>query len=497
MEPDTIDASQNAVVNAASNSATNSASTPQSQPNAQGTVDRHSIRSFSSAVTALKRHSLENVTDFPAAVLTAVELHAHTHEIINTADISNLQAARDPLHPVEHYLAYVATLHATFAVVEPDSPVLSSLFADFRNLVQSTDPKWARAVPERWIGTARHVVRLALDVADTARALSLIQAVRAASDKLCAQPDELVALHADFLALCLHAKCYRVASQWISEHRRFHVDVASGLHATDVHLVYYYSALVLVGRKEFRAALQKCRLALTVPAPSPGPFFAAAINTYKMYILLHLLVAGTSPPPPKFTSYQSGSLRKAVSLYEELAVAYEVMDMAQLQQIIESNRCVFEKQGNLGIVKQLVESLFQKLISRLSNSYVTMTLKDVASKVGLSSEDNVHDVMVQMVDAKRLNASIDERENIVQLMDNDVLDEEQLSEEVSAIGMTQCLDIMTRIQRFREIMNADPEYIKRDMRDQGSRKGVGASSFAAGASALSMGVTELEAEFMR
>lgn len=470
---------------------------PSVEYHAQSPTDRSIIRPFPAAISALKQHTFTNVADFPSAARVAAELHIRTRQIVDAADISNLQAARDSLHPVDHYLAYISTLHATLAAVERDSPLLASLLADFRKLVRQTDAHCARAVPERWIGTARHAVRLALNDPATTRALSLVNVLREASDKLCTQADEIVPLHADYLAVCLHAKCYRVAAQWIHQQRRLHVDVTSGLEGTDVHLVYYYSALVLIGRKEFRAALQKCRLALAVPAPSPGLFINAAVQTYKTYILLHLLVVGTPPQTLKLTSYQSGAFRKTLSEYEELAHSYGMRDMAQVQQLIESNRGLFQAQGNLGIVKQLVESLFQKLVCRLSNSYVTITLQDMANKVGVASGENAHNMLVQMVDAKRVNARIDERTNVVRLMDDEVLDEEELARKISSSSMTQCLDIMTRIQRFREVMDSDPEYIRRDMSHQQSRKSATSAPFSGGATAMPMGGTEIEAEFMR
>lgn len=490
MEPDMI--VPNVGVGAEASSAVRSG-----QVNSQNLLDRFAIHSFSTAIAALRQHTFKGVTDFRSAKRAAVDLHARTHEIVNTADISNLQAARDSLHPIDHYLAYISTLHATFAVVERDSPILSTLLADFRTLVRQTDARWARALPERWIGTARHVVRLAVDTPNPSRALSLVTTIREAADKLCTQEDELVSLHTDFLALCLHAKCFRVASKWIAQKPRLHVDASSGLQATDVHLMYYYSALVLIGRKDFRNALQKCRLALAVPAPSPGPFFAAAVKTYKLYILLHLFVVGTMAPALKIMSYQPGSMRKAVSEYDELAVAYESLDMGQMQQVIESNRGVFEKQGNLGIVKQLAESLFQKQICRLSNSYVTMTLRDIAGRVGLNDEDSTHQLLLEMVYAKRVNVHIDAREKVVRLVDTDLFDEDQLCNQVSSLGMSHCLDIMTRIQRFREVMDCDPDYVKRDMTEQHGRKTTTATPFAAAASAIPRGVTELEAEYMR
>lgn len=475
------------------------------------------IRSFSAAISALKQHTFVDVPQFEVAANMASELYQRTYEVINTADISNLQAAHSTLDPHADFLAFISTLHASLAVLERDSPILPALLASFTQLVQRTDSRWARAAAPRWIGASRHVTRLAIDTPDVLRAISLISTIQLAADKLISpnsstncntnisptisQPDELVPLHADFLALCIHAKYYRHASRWIRAKRRLHVNPSvSRLSATDVHLIYHYATWILTGIKDFTSALQTCRLALVIPAPSPGTFFPIVITTYRMYVLLHLLVHGKCPDPLKFSSYQTGPLRKVCAEYIELGHAFESNDLKHILQIVENKGDTFTKHETLGLVKQVVNALYNQMAIRLSSCYVNMTLKQVAEKMSLKDAQEAQQLLTRMIQDNGLNATINLQSKVVKFFNHDSLDEDEISQTLSKEYMKQCLDIMNRLQLFIEDVECDPEYIKRELAGQSSRKQstAGARAFAGGGAAgLSLGVADIEAEFMR
>lgn len=495
------------------------------------------IRSFSTAMSLLQQHSFTQATNFQHAAISAKELYHRTHEVVNMTDISNLQAAHSRLDPKEDFLAYISTLHASLAAIEHDSPILTTLLQGFTRLVEMTDGEWARAIPQRWVGMARHAVRLAIDTPNKLRAISLISSVHLAATKLlspsrstppspssstsnsnsltcpkvAANPsdcdqidsDELVPLHADFLALCIHAKYYRYASKWISNKRRLYVNPSvSQLTATDVHLIYHYSTWVYIGMKNFSAALQTCRLALVVPAPSPGSFYPIVVTTYKLYVLLHLLELGKCPLQMKFSSHQPGPLRKMCSEYIELGHAFESDDLKGVLGIVEKRRETFVKHETYGLVKQVVGALYKRIVNRMCNCYVKMTMKQMADKLQISTADT-HRLLLQLIQWNELKASIDQRLDVVKLsiLDDDLsTDQQHLIQQVSQQYMKQCLDIMSRLRLFIDDVECDPDYIKKEMAGQSSRKQstAGARAFAGGgAPGLALGMADIDAELLR
>lgn len=445
MEPDIPDVNVSSLLDESSAQITSSYGTTGTNPNL--------ISNFNDAVAALQRHTFKNVTDFQGAVREARRLQKNTARTINSADISNLLAARDQLHSYEDYLAYVSILHASLIAVEVDSPLIASLMNDVRSLIASTPQEWVRAIPVRWVGICRHASKLAIETNNILLAISLIEPLEQASKKLSPTPGTFNPIQADFLALHIGAKCYKRAAIWLKKTHLHHIDVvATGIGATDVHLFYHYATMIFIGLKKYKTAIQYCRIALSVPAPAPGAFFEASAQSFKLYVLLCLLVHARPPENIKYCSYQTSRLRKSASKYMELVSAYDEKDLRKVQQVFETNRESFDQDGNLGLVKQVVQELSKLMIVRLTNSFVTMKVSDVARRTGLPSETAAHAILVDMIRNNQINASIDERTGVVRLMDNDEVEENAIVRNLSRAYMSDCVDTLQRVEAFRDVL---------------------------------------------
>eukprot|EP00178_Gracilaria_changii_P019284 TRINITY_DN55_c0_g1_i1.p2 TRINITY_DN55_c0_g1~~TRINITY_DN55_c0_g1_i1.p2 ORF type:complete len:512 (+),score=161.94 TRINITY_DN55_c0_g1_i1:10499-12034(+) len=461
--------------------ATSAAQPQRNHPNANANANANRIASLPDALSALKQHVLTPSLQRDA-LRASHQLLARTLEAVNGADVNALHAARAQLHPRAHLLAYASTLHAALAAVPARSPLVPHLLAEFVQLVRTTPRAAALHAAQRWIGASRHAARLVIERADVRAALALIRPLRLAADKLATSPDCIVPIHADFLAVCLHAKCYRLAARWLRERRRMRIDVLTGVLASDVHLLYHYAAVVFIGVKDYAAALHSCRLALAVPAPTPGAFFQVALSTFKYYMLLHLLVTGKAPQPFKFSSYQLSRLRNLSSEYADLAAAYERMDRAQTQRVFEANRHTFEKHGNLGVVKQLMSTLTDALIERLTNSFVTMKMEHVARRLGLADQQQLQHVIVRMIEQRKIYARIDDRKRVVRLEE----EEEERAKLAHAMFtrvcgelMQQSVQVLQRVHEFREKLQSDPDYVSKTMGARSHRRAVGGSASSA------------------
>lgn len=58
---------------------------------------------------------------------------------------------------------------------------------------------------------------------------------------------------------------------------------------------------------------------------------------------------------------------------------------------------VFTRDHNLGLVKQVSSVLYKKNIQRLTKTFLTLSLSDVASRVGLASPAEAEGHILQMV----------------------------------------------------------------------------------------------------
>lgn len=438
--------------------------------------------------TLMKAVNLLSSLDLATVSPDIVQQHDYRFgEVINNSPLDVLETIRPNLHPVNDYAAYVAVLHASLAAAKPSSvqtPILLSAYARF---ALDTRPQLAKILPSRWCGAGRHAARLAVEGENTQRCLSLINPLRVASEKCAPSNDHLVPLHVDFLAVCIHSKMYDFAARFIRR-RRLQINVeATALEASDVVLIFYYSGVVFIAMKEFRVALDNFRIALAVPVNTSGRVNELILSVYKKYVLMNILVHGCSPTQGlKFCTYNSNRLRNAATEYVELGSAYNKRKLNELQDIEELNRLQFEKDGNLGLVKQVIKSLPKLIIKRLTDSFVTMRIEDVAVRAGLKNRKEAEKLLLEMVGDGSICGHIDGKDQVVRFItkgesvDGQDGEVHQTPKALLAMNenMQQCIFALRRIQLFRDSLLVDSTFIKKDhqmsrQRSNNSREPIG------------------------
>lgn len=436
---------------------------------------------LSRAVAALRALNLNDVSVY--AVQKADAIFGAT---INKASLDALEAFRPTLSPADQYPAFVAVLHASLANAKSTDVQTPYLLAAYRRFALDTAAEHAKILPHRWAGAGRHAARLAIEGRNMQQCLALVLPLRDAADKLAPSADHLVSLHVDFLAVCLEAKCYDMAARWAKQ-RKLQVDVeGTSVDATDVLLTYYYAGCAFTGMKDFHLALNSFRIALAVPASNMSRLNDYVVAVYKKYILLSILVHGGPPGPLRFCSYNTNRLRSATTEYIELGIAYEKRRPVELRDAFDLHKIAFGRDANLGLVKQVVKSLPRREITRLTRSFVTMRIEDVAVRAGLDCKEDAEKLLVEMIGDGSIRASLDGKDSIVRFVDNvtDDAADDYLGVPASLNcmddNMQRCLEALKRIQMFRDSLLVDAQYIKKEAhqrRQKGStRAGSGYSN---------------------
>lgn len=83
--------------------------------------------------------------------------------------------------------------------------------------------------------------------------------------------------------------------------------------------------------------------------------------------------------------------------YQELAATYANNNCDEVQAIITKYDVNFHRDNNFGLVKQVLNSLYKKNIQRLTNTFLTLSLSDVASRVKLPGPADAEKYLVNMV----------------------------------------------------------------------------------------------------
>jgi len=190
------------------------------------------------------------------------------------------------------------------------------------------------------------------------------------------------------------------------------------------------------------------------------------LEAYKKYQLVALIVHGDKPKDsvslPKFTSpIVNKFLKPLCSAYTEIVNAFYLNSAHELRNVFTKYRELFETDGNLGLVNQVVQEQTRTNIKRLTKTFVTLSLADVASRVGLETPSQAEREIVEMIKAGSIHATISQQDGMVRFHLNpesyqspDML---RLVEE----SVTRAINLDKQVEKLTEDVMKSNQYIKK------------------------------------
>lgn len=171
---------------------------------------------------------------------------------------------------------------------------------------------------------------------------------------------------------------------------------------------FYYAGCVYGAMKLYDSALFYLEQALTMPAMALSQIM---IESYKKFILMSLISKGKMPSLPKYTSWiVINQLKPLCSIYYELATAFNNFDLEKLNMLCHRHQRAFEVDQNVGLVKQLQNSFYKKNIQKLTKTYITLSLSDMAAKVSLPSAAEAESYLLNMIRDGEIFATINQKD---------------------------------------------------------------------------------------
>jgi len=270
------------------------------------------------------------------------------------------------------------------------------------------DPGQVRQAPQKFIAVAHKFSQIAVDMNQPLRA---VQPLKSAISKLRPSPEHITPIHADFIQVCLLARTYKAALP-VLEDEILDVDVnATATTPRDLLKYFYYGGMIYVGLKDYKRALEFFKLTFTAPAIILS---AIMVEAYKKYVLVSLLVYGQVPPIPKYTStIVQRHLKTSCHQYSEFAAAFSTHSHDELDKSSRTNRDAFYKDKNLGLVGQVIQSLFKRNIQRHTETFLTLSLKDIAESVHLASHKEAEKRILRMIEQGEIFATINQKDGMV------------------------------------------------------------------------------------
>eukprot|EP01130_Rhizamoeba_saxonica_P015074 TRINITY_DN6693_c0_g1_i1.p1 TRINITY_DN6693_c0_g1~~TRINITY_DN6693_c0_g1_i1.p1 ORF type:complete len:294 (+),score=48.26 TRINITY_DN6693_c0_g1_i1:466-1347(+) len=206
------------------------------------------------------------------------------------------------------------------------------------------------------------------------------------------------------------AKCYHAVVPHL-KHSVYNIEnTLTNVESKDVRLFYYYGGIIFLSQKEFRNAVEFFRNVISSPALVTSVIM---IEAYKKYVLASLIINSTTTQVPRYAS--NGLIRHVRSLcspYEEFATSYRTNSLEDLSKCLENHSEEFVKDGNFGLAKQVLESLARENIARLTKTYLTLSIEDIATQAGLLDGHLIERVL-SMIQKGQVFAKINELDGMI------------------------------------------------------------------------------------
>lgn len=337
---------------------------------------------------------------------------------------SRLSSVLTQLDPAKHSLGYLYVLEAYSSSSIPREQAEGFMLIASK-FINSCSTEQIRIAPEKFTVLCRRLKEQAMQLQVPIQA---IIPLRTAVRKLQPSPEHLTPLHPDLLLVCLLAKCYKAALS-ILEEDIFEIDIPK-----DFLLYCYYGGMIFIGLKRFNKALEFFQHAITAPATT---LTAITVEAYKKFVLVSLIQTGQVPAFPKYTpAVVQRNLKSCTQPYIDLANNYSSGKISVLEACVNTNTEKFKNDSNLGLVKQVLSSLYKRNIQRLTQTYLTLSLQDIASTVQLETAKQAELHVLQMIQDGEIFATINQKDGMVSFNED--------PEQYKTCQMTEYIDTAIR-----------------------------------------------------
>ncbi|XP_068334721.1 COP9 signalosome complex subunit 3-like [Pyrus communis] len=338
---------------------------------------------------------------------------SHLHVLLKQAQESlyaestRLLPVLDQLDPATHSLGYLYILEACSSG-SISKEQASALVLPIARFINSCVVEQIRLQPDKFISVCKrfkdHVMLLEAPLRGVAPMLTAIQKIQTSSE-------HLTSLHPELLLLCLLSKSYKVGYSVLDD------DIFEVDQPRDLFLYCYYGGMICIGQKRFRKALELLHNVVTSPMTS---FNAIAVEAYKKHILVSLIHNWNfCTSLPKYTSSVcQRNLKNYCQPYIELAHCYVSGKIVHLEAMVDRHREKYENDNNLGLVKQVLSSQYKRNIQRLTQTYLTLSLQDIANSVQLNSAKEAEMHVLQMIEDGQIFATINQKDGMVRFLED-------------------------------------------------------------------------------
>lgn len=360
----------------------------------------------------------------------------------------------------QHSLGILAVLCVKFSlpnsngVNNPDA--YKPLFNQVQEFIVGCNGEQVRFAPDTYAELCHLLTQLLVDLQVPLRGIELL---RRAIRKIQLFDSQLTSIHADLCQLCLLSKCFKPALEFLDTDMTGISQEGGQFDSKYFLLYYYYGGMIYAALKNYDRALYFFEVCITTPALAVSHIM---LEAYKKYILVSLILHGKILNIPKYASQVVNRFIKPLSQgYHEVATAYSTNSCDEVSTVMSKYQELYIRDHNWGLVKQVLRYLYKKNIQRLTKTFLTLSLTDVASRAQLPGPAEAEQYILNMIEDGEIFATINQKDGMVVFHDDP---EKYNSPRMLARlekEMAACAELDKRVLEMEEEVIVTPQYVRK------------------------------------
>lgn len=371
---------------------------------------------------------------------------------------SNLDSIRSTFTVQEHSLGVLAILIAKYNAATPSTPSesMEALLTQTQEFIGTCNGEQVRYATDLFAELCHKYTQALIDKKQALKGLVfLVKAI----ERIQVCPSQLTSIHADLCKLCLLSKCMKPALKFLDADVTEISKEGGQFDAKSFLLYYYYGAMIYLALKNYKRALFFFEITITTPSMAVSHIM---LEAYKKFVLVSLILHGKVPILPRYTSHiVSRYIRPLCQPYHELASAYSSCNSAELSSVATRHNDVFVRERNQGLVKQCMTAMYKKNIQRLTKTFMTLSLTDMASRAHLSTKADAEKYVLHMIEDGEIFATVNQRDDMVTFHDNP-----EKYNGISMLGkldeeMKKCMDLDEKLKVMEREISVNPQFVQK------------------------------------
>lgn len=325
-------------------------------------------------------------------------------------NVQHLDNVLETLEIFQHSLGILAILLVKLNLLSAanTNEYQEVLFSQIQEFINVCNPDQIRHAGDLYADLSHQYTKAVMDLKTPQRGIPIIQA---AIKKIQTCDAQLTSLHSDLCQLCLLAQNLKPALEFLDVDITTIANEGPQFDTKYFLQYYYYGGMIYLALKQYERALYFFEVIITTPALAVSHIM---LEGYKKYLLVYLIVHGKAPNLPKNVSQAICRFIKPLSQpYLDLVSVYTNNNCLELTHLLAKYSEVLARDENTGLGKQILSSLYKKNIKRLTKTFLTLSLADVAARVQLSSPVEAEVYVLKMISQNEIYASIDRAAGMV------------------------------------------------------------------------------------